>query len=164
MKSIITTLIERWNALQRRERIVVVTGGALVLLLALFLLLSSILDENRALQARKAALLADIRWMAEQSALIARLGNSCPPGSSQLGSGNTVLQNLSKRAGLQSADWQGQGSERYRLKMDKVDANRLLQLTYQVACEGFVVDKIEIARLQNDSEQTRGLLEVHRVN
>lgn len=156
--------IDRWNGLQRREQLFVAGGAALIVGVALFLALSSLRQTNQELTEYRDMLEADLRWLQEQSELIARLDNSCTQGTTELGSDTAVLGSLARRSGLPDSRWQDRGANRYLLSMDKVDGNRMLRLAYQATCEGFTVDRLALETSTEDKNLVNGQMEVHRVN
>ena len=163
MNSLLANLQEKFNGLQEREKLVVSAGATVVLLALIYMVLSPQLDRHRDLTQQQADLQADMMWLQDQRAVVSQLTNSCSQTDTSTDSATEVLTRLIRRNQLRLQNLR-EVSGGFELRVFSSDANRIVRLAHQIACEGFVVDGMEVSLSSTERNQWDASMEVRHVN
>ena len=146
--------ISSWfAALQPREKVIVSAGAAIVLLAAIYTMLLPGMEKSAELQQRYQTLQADLQWLRDQSATASRLGNSCVEKRISRASHSDVITRTVRRNQLKLLNLSEQGSMKYQLSIEGANANRILQLAHQLACQGLTIRNLQITA-ESDAEES----------
>lgn len=138
--------ISSWFAtLQPREKVIVSAGAGILLLAAIYTMLLPGMERSSELQQRYQTLQADLQWLRDQSATVSRLGNSCVDKRISSASHSDVITRTVRRNQLKLLNLAEQGSMKYQLSIEGGNANRILQLAHQLACQGFTIQNLQIS-------------------
>ena len=163
MRDRLAAIIAYVAGLQSREKIFVAVGGVLILALLSIKALLPLGQTYNELAQQKQLLETDLLWLQQQRETVAELANNCPVLRHQQNSRSRTLSQLVRRN-----QWQveslGEGGDGISLAVTGSDSNRLLQLIHQIACYGFVIDRIEINRLDSGSASLKAVLEVRNAD
>lgn len=166
MRDRLASITSYFEGLQSREKIFVAVGALLILGLLTIKALLPLGQTYRGLVEQQRLLETDLLWLQQQRETVAKLTNSCPVLRQQKNSGSGALSQLVRRN-----QWQVERLDESGGKVSLVvagdDSNRLLQLIHQIACYGFAVDSIEIARPERSdsiSANLRAVLEVRNAD
>ncbi len=139
--------INSWLAQrQPRERRIVMVGVGIVFLAAVYLVLLPSLERSTELQERHRILQADLQWLSEQSASVSRLSNSCVDKTINKGATKDVINRLVRRNQIKLVRFAEQAQGKYALYLESANANRLLQLAHQLACQGLKINLLDVRR------------------
>ncbi|UVW34921.1 type II secretion system protein M [SAR92 clade bacterium H455] len=157
--------INSWLAQrQPRERIIVVVGAGIVFLAAVYLALLPSLERSTELQERHRILQADLQWLSEQSASVSRLSNSCVDKTIKKGAAKDVINRLIRRNQIKLVKFAEQAQGKYALYLESANANRLLQLAHQLACQGLKTNLLDVRRPDAAATNYVVRMEVQHVN
>ena len=157
--------INSWLAQrQPRERIIVVVGAGIVFLAAVYLALLPSLERSTELQERHRILQADLQWLSEQSASVSRLSNSCVDKTIKKGTAKDVINRLVRRNHIKLVKFAEQAQGKYALYLESANANRLLQLAHQLACQGLKTNLLDVRRPDAAATNYVVRMEVQHVN
>lgn len=161
---------EEWFAqLQPRERVMLKGGAAIVLIVGLSAALTPGLERSTQLEQRYQVLQADLAWLAQQQPTVSRLGDRCSATAVQSGGGKDLITRIVRRNQIQLTSFQDnpprakaeQNQEAFALGLETDDANRLLRMTHQLACQGLIVDVVDISRSEGSENGYVARMEVH---
>lgn len=141
MSEFLKNLGMRFDALQTRERKLVILGVPLLLLTATFAVLNPLMQKQRTLAEDLTNLDSNMKWLVEQRAVVDRLNSGCASRDIMEGSNSDKLTKLARRNQLRLGSIEDT-SDGYRLSFSGSDANRMLQMTHQIACAGFKIESL----------------------
>jgi type II secretory pathway component PulM len=122
-------------------------AGTLFVFIALvYLALVPSLERSTELQERYRVLQADLQWLTEQTTSVSRLSNSCVDKTIQGGDKTDVISRLVRRNQIKLAKIAEQTQGTYLLSLESPSGNRLLQLAYQLACQGLTINILDVSR------------------
>ena len=162
LNPLIERLRDSMGNLQPRERVFVSVGAALVVLAAIYVALLPQWQAHSALADQQARLQADILWLQDQRDVVLRLANGCSA-SADARPDSERLTRLVRRNQLKLSKI-SETSRGYTLRFGGADANRMVRLAYQIACEGFVVQSFKIDQSIAEGEALSALMEVHSID
>ena len=149
---------------QPRERIIVVVGAGIVFVVAVYLALLPSLERSTELQERHRILQADLHWLSEQSDSVSRLSNSCVDKTFKPGAAKDVINRLVRRNQIKLVKIAEQAQGKYALSLESINANRLLQLAHQLACQGLKTNLLDVSRSDATATNYTARMEVQYVN
>jgi type II secretory pathway component PulM len=144
--------ISGWFAgLQPRERLIITLGTALLFVAALYMALLPAMQKNAELEQRYVSLSDDLVWLKEQSAVVSRLNSSCSDQLLQSGEKKeviirTVRRNQMKLFGIDNSE------SLYSFSVSAPSANRVLQLAYQLTCQGLALENLSVTSSSDSKE------------
>lgn len=162
MKQLLDRLQSAFSNLQEREKLFVLGGGLLILAGIIYLAILPQWDRHTQLVEQKNDLQADMQWLQDQRAVLIRLVNSCSS-SSASGNGQEVLTRLVRRNQLRLDSLRATGSG-FRVGLSGSDANRIVRLAHQIACEGYAVSYLEVSKPTEDTGTLVANMEVQKVD
>lgn len=142
-----------WSALQAREKLTVLTGIFLVLVTAVYLLFDGLWTSRAMLLQDRSALLEEMEWMQEQSAVAERLATSCRENQFLALADDDLLELLASRNQLVLENFRqrpANGEIIYSMQIESINGNSILRFIHQSACQGFSLTNVQIGR--NESE------------
>jgi type II secretory pathway component PulM len=144
--------ISGWFAgLQPRERLIITLGTALLFVAALYMALLPAMQKNAELEQRYASLSDDLVWLKEQSAVVSRLNNSCSGQAMQSGKKKEVITRIARRNQIKLFDIDNSESL-YSFSVSAPSANRVLQLAYQLTCQGLALENLSVTSSSDSKE------------
>jgi type II secretory pathway component PulM len=153
-----------WFAqLQSRERVIVVAGAAIVVIAAIYMALLPSIEKAAELEQRYQALQSDLKWLEEQSTAVGRLGNRCPGKMLQKGSDMDVITLMIRRNQLKLVNLAEQAQWTFQLTLESANANRILRLAHQLACQGMIINTLEISPTATTGMSLAATMEVQNV-
>jgi len=153
-----------WFAqLQSRERVIVVAGAAIVVIAAIYMALLPGIEKAAELEQRYQVLQADLQWLEEQGVTVGRLGNRCLGKTLQKGSDADVITLMLRRNQLKLISLAEQTQSTYRVSLESANANRILQLVHQLACQGLNINTLEISPTAATGMSFAATMEVQNV-
>ena len=156
--------ISTWFAQREpRERVIVGAGAVIVVIAAIYMALLPSLSKAAELEQRYATLQSDLQWLSEQGQTVSRLANNCVSERIQQGATKDVITRLIRRNQIQMKTMAEQSQGRYLLNLDSTSANRILQLTHQLACQGLSVNTLNISPAKASETSYTARLEVQHV-
>lgn len=162
MKHLIESMQGFFDRLQPREKLFLCLGGAVVSVVVLVKVLLPLWQGYDQLVQQKQFLQADLSWLQAQRDIVSKMNNGCVPQRLQQQSSKEILSQLARRNQMQ-IDSVVDGGDKFVLRARGEDSNRILQLSYQIACYGFLIDKMQINTTENSLSYSVDL-EVSRVN
>jgi|TARA_B110000977_G_scaffold77340_1_gene104294 type II secretory pathway component PulM len=135
-----------------RERVILSAGALFVFIALIYLALLPSIERSAELQQRHQILQADLQWLSEQSASVSRLSNSCVDKTIKAGAATDVINRLVRRNQIKLSKITEQAQGKYALNLESTNANRLLQLAHQLACQGLTTNVLDLSR--SESEET----------
>ena len=162
MNSLIKRLQDGLADLQPRERLFVSVGAILIVAAMLYLTLLPQWEKYNELSAQQSTLQSDLQWLHKQRDVVARLGNSCPLSVVSKGSKTKMLTRLLRRNQLKLIDMR-EASDAIRLSFTGTEANEMVRLAHEIACDGFVVESFEIVKFPEDNNRLAAMMEVSSV-
>jgi len=163
MKALLARVQDKFASLQQREKLFVCGGAAAVLLALLYTALIPQLDRNTDLAHQQKQLQADILWLQQQQAVVSRLTNSCSSSTASVESARDLLTKLIRRNQLRLKNLREVGDDLV-LSFSSSDDNRTVRIAHQIACQGFVVDSIQVTEGANQPNLWDVSMEVSYVN
>lgn len=137
--------ISSWFAQrQPRERVIVAAGAVIVVMAAIYMALLPSLSKATELEQRYQILQSDLQWLSEQGQTASRLVNNCVSKSIQKGATKDVITRLIRRNQIQLKTIAEQSQGQYLVNFESTSANRILQLTHQLACQGLSVNTLSV--------------------
>lgn len=163
MNSVIDIFKSKLALLQPRERTLLVIGAWLLSATAVFVLVTPMVTKQNELASKAESIRENLNWLQEQRSVVVRLQNNCASNHShtQLTSTKGDFERLTRRNQLsldQSTTKSNGGTE---LTFSGSDANRVMHLVHELACEGFVVESLDIQRSADG--KIKGAMEVASV-
>ena len=146
----------QWRAMQPRERRTLIAGVAVLSIAGYYLLLQPLVHNNKRLLTSQAHLHGSNQWLLEQRPLLERLHNSCPRSAVQ-GEGKLpkkVVSDLARRHGLSVSERHQGAGQPMVLQVDGKDGNRLMHFIYQLACNGY---QLQTLNLRSDPSKVPGV-------
>ena len=163
MRALIANLQDKFAQLQQREKLFVTVGAALVVMAIIYSTLLPQLTENNQLTNQQADLQADLLWLQQQQAVVARLANSCASSQASVDPAKTVLTRLIRRNQLRLQNLR-EDSQGLVLRFSATDANRIVRTAHQIACQGFAIESLQVTGSAAEANQWDATLEVSYVN
>lgn len=134
-----------WFAdLQPRERLIITVGAALLIIAAIYMSLLPAMQKNAELDKRHASLSEDMQWLREQSEVVGRLNGNCAGQEIQTGKKKEVITRIVRRNQLKLLGFEEDDSSYYSISVSSSNPNRLLQLIYQLSCQGLSVQSLDV--------------------
>jgi type II secretory pathway component PulM len=156
--------ISSWFAQrQPRERVILSAGAVFVFIALVYLALLPSIERSTELQERHQILQADLQWLGEQSASISRLSNSCVDKTIKTGAAIDVINRLIRRNQIKLSNIAERAQGKYVLNLETANANRLLQLAHQLACQGLTTNTLDISRSESNESTYVVRMEVQHV-
>ena len=162
MNSLLKRLQDAFADLQPRERLFVNVAAILIVAAMLYLILLPQWEKYNELSAQQSQLHSDLQWLHQQRDLIARLGNSCPLSVVSKGSKTKRLTRLLRRNQLKLIDMR-EANNAISLSFTGTDANEMVRLAHEIACDGFVVESFEIVKSPEENNRLAAMMEVSSV-
>lgn len=163
MKDVLNNMQDKFASLQQREKLFICVGAAAVLAALLFTLLVPQLDRNSDLARQQTELQADRLWLQQQQAVVSRLTNSCSSSKLSAQPAKDVLTRLIRRNQLRLKNLREVGDGMV-LSFTSSDANRVVRIAHQIACQGFVVDSMQVSGSATETNLWDATMEVSYVN
>lgn len=163
MKDVLNNMQDKFASLQQREKLFICVGAAAVLAALLFTLLVPQLDRNSDLARQQTELQADRLWLQQQQAVVSRLTNSCSSSKLSAQPVKDVLTRLIRRNQLRLKNLREVGDGMV-LSFTSSDANRVVRIAHQIACQGFVVDSMQVSGSATETNLWDATMEVSYVN
>jgi len=159
MNVLIGRLQDGYAGLQSRERRFLL-GGALMLLLTLtYVLLLPLVEKQRQLNDRQEQLSLQLSWLQNQAAVVSGLTNSCSGGDTEAVPERDAIIRLVRRNQLILGNLTQQ-VRGYSLSFTGSDANSIMRMAYQVACEGLFIARLEITASDESASPFAGTMEI----
>ncbi|MGB2259626.1 MAG: type II secretion system protein GspM [Porticoccaceae bacterium] len=162
MISLIKRLQDGFADLQPREQLFVSVGAISIVAAMLYLSLLPQWEKYNQLSAQQSQLQSDLQWLHQQRQVVARLSNSCPLSVVSNGSKTKMLNRLLRRNQLKLIDMR-EASSTIGFSFTGTDANEMLRLAHEIACDGLVVESFEIVKSPEDSNRLAAMMEVSSV-
>ncbi len=162
MKQLLDSLQATFSNLQDREKRFVLGGGVLILAGLIYLAVLPQWDRHSQLVQQQVDLQADMQWLQDQRAVLSRLVNSCSS-KGATAKGKDVLTRLVRRNQLRLDNLRAT-SDGFKMGFSGSDANRIVRLAHQVACEGYLVSGLEISKSTVDAGTLVADMEVQKVD
>ena len=157
--------ISSWLAQREpRERVILSAGAVFVFCALVYLALLPSFERSTELQERHRILQADLQWLSEQRASVSRLSNSCVDKTIKPGAAKEVINRLVRRNQIKLVKIAEQTQGKYALNLESINANRLLQLAHQLACQGLKTTLLDVSRSDAAAANYVARMEVHHVN
>lgn len=163
MNALIDQLQNGFAGLQSREKRFLL-GGALILLLTLtYVLLLPLVEKQHQFNDRHEKLSLQLSWLQDQAAVVSELTNSCTGADTDVVPQRDAIIRLVRRNQLilGNITQQMQG---YSLSFTSSDANSIMRMAYQVACEGLFIARLEIAASDESGSPFTGTMEITGVD
>ena len=158
--NVVTALKNGFAQRPPRERVILGAGTLFVFIALVYLALVPSLERSTELQERYRVLQADLQWLTEQSASVSRLSNSCVDKTIQGGDTADVISRLVRRNQIKLAKIAEQTQGTYLLSLESASGNRLLQLAYQLACQGLTTNMLDVSRSASADKAYAARMEV----
>ena len=156
--------INNWFAQREpRERLIVSAGAVIVVIAAVYMALLPSLSKATQLEQRHQILQSDLQWLSEQSQTVSRLGNSCVSKSIQKGAVKDLITRLVRRNQIKLTTIAEQRQGQYLVNLESASANRILQLTHQLACQGLSVNALKVSSATTGESGYQARMEVQHV-
>lgn len=137
--------LSSWFAdLQPRERLIMTVGAAILIVAAIYMALLPAMEKNAELKQRHNSLSADIQWLKEQSKVVSSLNSDCAGQAMQNGEKNEVINRIVRRNQLKLLGLKQNDSTFYTLSVSGASPNRVLQLIYQLTCQGLTLESLKV--------------------
>jgi type II secretory pathway component PulM len=163
VKDVLNNMQDKFASLQQREKLFICVGAAAVLAALLFTLLVPQLDRNSDLARQQTELQADRLWLQQQQAVVSRLTHSCSSSKLSAQPVKDVLTRLIRRNQLRLKNLREVGDGMV-LSFTSSDANRVVRIAHQIACQGFVVDSMQVSGSATETNLWDATMEVSYVN
>ena len=121
------------------------------------------IEKAAELEQRYQVLQADLQWLEEQGVTVGRLGNRCLGKTLQKGSDADVITLMLRRNQLKLISLAEQTQSTYRVSLESANANRILQLVHQLACQGLNINTLEISPTATTGMSFAATMEVQNV-
>ena len=162
MNKLLTTMQDGLSRLQPRERLFLGVGATVIVTVLLYLTLLPSWEKYSTLSAQHSQLQTDLDWLHQQRELVSRLTNSCSVKLVSTGSSRKMLTRLVRRNQLKLDSFQ-EANDSIRLKFTGSDANSIVRLVHEIACDGYLVKSLQVKQSSNDAQQLAANLEVQLV-
>jgi type II secretory pathway component PulM len=157
----ILTVVNDWFT--PRKGIILGVGALFIFISALYIAVLPSLTHSTLLQQRSEALQSDLQWLSEQGETVSRLTNSCFSKSIGQESAKTVINRLVRRNQIKLITLSEQNKGTYLINLESTNANSLLQLAHQLACQGLKINILNASRPAAEEESYAASMEVERV-
>jgi type II secretory pathway component PulM len=162
MNSLIKRLQDVFALLQPREQLFGSAGAIVIVAAMLYLTLLPQWSKYNDLAAQQSQLQSDLQWLHQQREVVARLSNSCPLSALSKGSKTKTLTRLLRRNQLRLIDTR-ETSSAISFSFTGTDANKIMRLAHEIACDGFVIERFEIVKSPEDNNRLAAMMEVSSV-
>jgi type II secretory pathway component PulM len=142
--NIANNLANWFSGLQPRERLIIKIGAGLLAVAAIYMALLPAMQKNTDLEQRYKRLNADMQWLREQVEVVDRLGSNCAGQAIQSGKKKDVITRIVRRNQLKLLGLQQGDTSSYSLSVSGPSPNRLLQLVYQLTCQGLMLNALDV--------------------
>lgn len=163
MNTLLIGLQDKLAGLQAREKLFVSVGAAVVLIALIYLALGPQLNRNTDLAGQQSDLQADLLWLQQQQSVVSRLTNSCSSSTASAQPAKDLLTRLIRRNQLRLQNLREVGDGMV-LSFSASDANRIVRIAHQIACQGFTVGSMQVTASTAESNLWDATLEVSYVN
>jgi type II secretory pathway component PulM len=163
MNALLINVQDKFARLQEREKLFIRAGGAAVFIALLYTALLPQLDRNSDLASQQTVLQADMLWLQQQQAVVSRLTNSCSSSTASAEQAKDLLTRLIRRNQLRLKNLREVG-DGLVLNFTSSDANRVVRIAHQIACQGFVVDSMQVNGSGSEANLWDATMEVSYVN
>jgi len=162
MNKLIASLQDSISQLQPREKLFLGVGAALLVAALIYLAVLPSWHKHDALSTQYSQLQGDLQWLHQQREVVSRLSNNCSIKLISQGSSNKVLSRLVRRNQLKLGSIQEAG-DTINLSFTGSDANSIVRLAHEIACEGYMVKSLQILESAEDPNAMLANLEVQLV-
>ena len=162
MSKLITVMQDSLSRLQRREKLFLSAGAVVVVAALIYLTVLPSWDKYSLLSAQHSQLQADLQWLHQQREVVSRLSNNCSVKLLSDGAPRKILTRLVRRNQLKLDSIQ-EASTSFSLKFSGSDANSIVRAVHEIACEGYLVNSLQIIKSADDAKLLIANLEVQLV-
>jgi len=162
MNKLIAQVQDNVSRLQPREKVFLSLGVALVVVALIYLAVLPTWHKHSALSTQYSQLQGDLQWLHQQREVVSRLSNNCSVKLVSQGSSRKVLGRLVRRNQLKLGSIQEVG-DTFNLNFTGSDANSIMRLVHEIACEGYMVKSLQILEPAEDPNTILANLEVQLV-
>ncbi len=141
-------LTKEWFAqLQSRERRTILVGLVLVVLAVVYVIIEPRWKTHWQLDADVKTRQGDLLWLSQQVSKVQALRNSCPSRASRGSKDSDMIPLLVRRNQLKMREYKNErGLSTLNVTAD--DANSILRLIGQIACEEFLLRQLKLEKLE----------------
>lgn len=161
MTDIMAVISDFFAGLQPRERLFIKVGSTVLVLVLVLLLLLPKWEAYSQLKVQRDTLEKDMIWLQEKRELVAELVNNCPKVRQRADDFKKDLTNLVKRNQLTVKNSVQKGNA-ISLTITGSKSNQFLKLMHQIACRGYVLDKVLLDADTDDLSKIKATFEVNR--
>lgn len=162
MSKLIVTIQDSWSQLQPREKLFLRAGVIVSVAALVYLTVLPLWDKHSTLSAQHSQLQADLQWLHQQQEVVSRLSNNCSVKLVSAGASRKILARLVRRNQLKLDSIQ-EASDSFSVKFSGSDANSMVRVAHEIACEGYLVKSLQIAKSADDAKLLVATLEVQLV-
>lgn len=163
MNDIIAVVSDFFAGLESRERLFLKIGALVLAILTVVMLLLPRFEVYFQLKGQADTLKADMSWLQEKRELVAGLANNCQTIRKQDVSLKTDLSSLVRRNQLEVVS-STEKDNVISLTVSGTKSNQFLKLMHQIACRGYIFDKVALTSEVDDLSKIKARFEVQRVN
>ena len=162
MRKLIATMQDSLSRLQPREKLFLSAGIIVVAVALTYLTVLPFWDKHNLLSAQHSQLQADLQWLHQQREVVSRLSNNCSVKLVSDGAPRKILPRLVRRNQLKLDSIQ-QASDSFSLEFSGSDANSIVRVAHEIACDGYLVKSLKITKSADDAKLLIANLEVQLV-
>ena len=162
MSKFIATMQDSWSQLQPREKLFLRAGVIVSVAALVYLTVLPLWDKHSTLSAQHSQLQADLQWLHQQREVVSRLSNNCSVKLVSDGAPRKILPRLVRRNQLKLDSIQ-QASDSFSLEFSGSDANSIVRVVHEIACDGYLVQSLQIIKSADDAKLLIANLEVQLV-
>ena len=163
MNVLIGRLQDGYAGLQSREKRFLLSGALMLLLALTYVLLLPLVEKQRQLNDRQEQLSLQLSWLQNQATVVSGLTNSCSGGDTEAVPERDAIIRLVRRNQLILGNLTQQLGG-YSLSFTGTDANSIMRMAYQVACEGLFIARLDIAASDESTSPFAGAMEITGVH
>ena len=162
MSKLIVTIQDSWSQLQPREKLFLRAGVIVSVAALVYLTVLPLWDKHSTLSAQHSQLQADLQWLHQQQEVVSRLSNNCSVKLVSAGASRKILARLVRRNQLK-LDSIEEASGSFSLEFSGSDANSIVRVVHEIACDGYLVQSLQIIKSADDAKLLIANLEVQLV-
>ena len=162
MRKLIATMQDSLSRLQPREKLFLSAGIIVVAVALTYLTVLPFWDKHNLLSAQHSQLQADLQWLHQQREVVSRLSNNCSVKLVSDGTPRKILARLVRRNQLK-LDSIEEASGSFSLEFSGSDANSIVRVVHEIACDGYLVQSLQIIKSADDAKLLIANLEVQLV-
>lgn len=162
MNKLIASLQDSVSKLQPREKVFLSVGATLLVAALIYMTVLPSWHKHGALSTQYSQLQGDLQWLHQQREVVSRLSNNCSVKMVSQDSYRKVLSRLVRRNQLKLGSIQEVG-DRFNLSFTGSDANSIMRLVHEIACDGYMVKSLQLLESAEDPNTMTGNLEVQLV-